>query len=42
MQEIKGGNSQITGNFSKQEAEDLANILNAGVMPEFEVVVIDK
>jgi SecD/SecF fusion protein len=31
--EIGGGNSQITGNFSLNEAEDLANILKVGKMP---------
>jgi SecD/SecF fusion protein len=30
MSEIKGGKSSITGNFSKDEANDLANILKAG------------
>lgn len=28
--EIAGGNSQISGNFTQQEAQDLANILKAG------------
>jgi len=31
--EIAGGNSQITGNFSIKEAEDLANILKVGKLP---------
>ncbi|MFD2246102.1 protein translocase subunit SecDF [Pontibacter ruber] len=31
--EITGGNSSITGNFSIEEAKDLANILKAGKMP---------
>lgn len=31
--EIPGGNSQITGNFTLEEAKDLANILNAGSLP---------
>jgi SecD/SecF fusion protein len=31
--EIGGGNSQITGNFSLNEAEDLANILKVGKLP---------
>ncbi len=31
--EIKGGNSQITGDFSISEAKDLANILKSGKMP---------
>lgn len=33
QQEIAGGNSQITGNFSVTEAEDLANILKSGKLP---------
>ncbi len=31
--EIKGGNSQITGNFTVTEAKDLANILRSGKLP---------
>ncbi len=31
--EIKGGRSSITGNFSVAEAKDLANILKSGKMP---------
>ena len=31
--EIAGGNSQITGNFTLEEAKDLANTLNSGKMP---------
>lgn len=31
--EISGGNSSITGNFSAQEAQDLANILQTGKLP---------
>jgi SecD/SecF fusion protein len=31
--EITGGNSQITGNFSIKEADDLANILKSGKLP---------
>ena len=30
---ISGGNSQITGNFSIKEGEDLANVLKAGKLP---------
>jgi SecD/SecF fusion protein len=33
IQEISGGNSSITGNFSLEEAEDLANILKVGKLP---------
>ena len=31
--EITGGNSQITGNFTLEEAEDLANVLKSGKLP---------
>ncbi len=31
--EITGGNSQITGNFTPDEAKDLANVLKSGKMP---------
>ena len=31
--EIKGGSSQITGNFSVSEAQDLANVLKSGKLP---------
>ena len=31
--EISGGNSQITGNFTVEEAKDLANTLKSGKMP---------
>lgn len=33
MSEITGGSSMITGNFTKEEAKDLASILRAGRMP---------
>jgi SecD/SecF fusion protein len=33
QQEISGGRSQITGQFTVQEAQDLANILRAGSLP---------
>ena len=32
-QEIKGGHSSITGNFTAQEADDLANVLKSGKLP---------
>jgi SecD/SecF fusion protein len=32
-QEITGGNSQITGDFTKEEADDLANVLESGKLP---------
>ena len=31
--EITGGRSQITGNFTVQETDDLANVLNSGKLP---------
>ena len=31
--EITGGSSQITGNFTLEEAEDLANVLKSGKLP---------
>lgn len=31
--QITGGNSQISGDFTIEEAEDLANVLNAGKLP---------
>lgn len=31
--EIEGGKSTISGNFSKNEANDLAGILNSGSLP---------
>jgi len=37
--EITGGNSQITGNFTINEATDLANILQTGKLPAKTVVV---
>lgn len=33
IQEISGGNSSITGSFTLEEAEDLANILKVGKLP---------
>lgn len=33
IQEISGGNSSITGQFSLQESDDLANILKVGKLP---------
>lgn len=33
QQEIKGGQSSITGDFSVQEAKDLANVLKSGKLP---------
>ncbi|HEY6160592.1 MAG TPA: hypothetical protein VI112_05195, partial [Bacteroidia bacterium] len=40
--EIANGNSQITGNFSSREAEDLANILSAGKLPAKAIIVEEQ
>jgi SecD/SecF fusion protein len=40
MSEIKEGRSEITGNFTPEEASDLANILNSGSLPGIGVKVI--
>lgn len=39
--EIPNGNSQITGNFTLEEAKDLANILKAGTLPAPTTIVED-
>ena len=39
--EIPNGNSQITGNFTIEEAQDLANILKAGTLPAPTTIVED-
>lgn len=39
--EITGGNSQITGNFSTEEAQDLANVLKSGKLPAPATIVED-
>lgn len=41
-QEIKGGSSQITGNFTLAEATDLANILKSGKMPAAAQILQDE
>lgn len=41
-QEIEGGNSTISGNFSVEEAKDLVSILNAGSSPvKLKVIAVD-
>lgn len=37
--EIKGGRSSITGNFTLEEATDLANVLKSGKMPAPAVII---
>lgn len=37
--EITGGQSQITGNFSNQEADDLVKLLNTGKLPAKAIIV---
>ena len=39
--EIPNGSSQITGNFTKEEADDLSNILKAGSLPAPTTIVED-
>lgn len=39
--EIPNGNSSITGNFTMEEAKDLANILKAGALPAPTTIVED-
>ncbi|MCQ2214699.1 MAG: protein translocase subunit SecDF [Bacteroidales bacterium] len=39
--EITGGSSQITGNFSPEEAQDLANVLKSGKLPAPATIVED-
>ena len=40
--EITGGNSQITGNFTMEEAEDLANVLKSGKLPAPATIVQEQ
>jgi len=40
--EISGGNSQITGNFTITEAEDLANVLKSGKLPAPATIVQEQ
>ena len=39
--EITGGSSQITGNFTAEEAQDLANVLKSGKLPAPAAIVED-
>jgi len=41
MSQIDGGRCEITGNFTDKEVNDLAGILNAGVMPPVKVKVLE-
>lgn len=40
--EIAGGNSQISGNFSTQDTQDLANVLTSGKTPAPTVIVSEQ
>ncbi len=40
--EITGGNSQITGNFTPEDTRDLANVLKSGKMPAPANIVSDE
>ena len=42
MNEITGGNSQITGRFDIKEAQDLANILKSGKLPAPARIIADE
>jgi SecD/SecF fusion protein len=41
MNQITGGNTQISGNFTIDEAKDLSSVLRAGALPA-PVIVVDK
>jgi len=41
LNEIDGGNSQISGNFTAEDAKDLANILTSGKLP-VELDIVDE
>jgi len=40
MDEISGGNTEITGDFTIEEANDLVNILKSGELP-FELKIVE-
>jgi SecD/SecF fusion protein len=42
MGEIAGGQSQITGNFTQRETEDLSNILKSGKLPAPARIIADE
>ena len=42
MSEIVGGNSQISGDFTIEEAKDLANIIRAGAAPASLYILEDE
>jgi SecD/SecF fusion protein len=42
MNEISGGSSQITGNFTQRETEDLSNILESGKLPAPAHIIADE
>ena len=39
INEITGGNSQITGHFTPEEAKDLANVLKSGRLTLFRKIL---
>ena len=41
MDEIPGGNTEITGDFTVEEANDLVNILKSGELP-FELKIVEE
>lgn len=42
MSEISGGNTEITGNFTIEEANDLVNVLKSGELPFQPEIVIER
>ena len=40
--EITGGNSQITGNFTMEDCQDLANVLKSGKLPAPATIIQEK
>ncbi len=42
MNEITGGNTQITGSFTPEETRDLANVLKSGKMPAPAMIVSEE
>ena len=41
MNEISGGSTEITGDFTVEEANDLARIFNSGSLP-FELKIVEE
>jgi len=41
MNEISGGNTEITGDFTIEEANEIVNILKSGELP-FELKIVEE